>query len=290
LMVANRQYTNGIRLDVSDPLNLGPIVSYTEALAGVMSLLNEANSNLSGAPAAFDFAISSGFAGFDTPATFSEFNRAIAARVALYQGNNSEALTLLNSSFFDAMGDLYAGPAHIFGATGNDILNAQFHVLDQTGQEFMIHDSWIADAEAGDSRVTEKAFLLTSGTTMFDGLSADYQIAVYTSNTDPVYIIRNEELILIYAEANIGINNAEAESAINIIRNAAGLLDYSGGVTDAELLDEVVNQRRYSLLAEGHRWVDLRRLGMLNATNVPLDRAGDNIIDAFPTPFTENVE
>jgi hypothetical protein len=77
--------------------------------------------------------------------------------------------------------------------------------------------------------------------------------------------------------------------AINRIRNAAGLPDYTGSMTNPdELLDEVLKQRRYSLLAEGHRWIDLRRTNRLNASNIPLDRVGDNIISAFPTPFSEN--
>ncbi|KAB1158840.1 RagB/SusD family nutrient uptake outer membrane protein [Tenacibaculum aiptasiae] len=292
LMVANRQYTNGIRVDVSDPDNLGPFVTYPEALVAIDNLLNEANTNLSNASATFDFPLSSGYAGFDTPSTFSRFNRAIAARVALYQGDKAKVLTLLNNSFFDLAGALKAGPSHVFGATGNDILNNQFHVLGQSGQEFVIHNSWINDAEAGDTRVTDKAFLLSSPAT-FDGLTGTHQIAIYKSNTDPVYLIRNEELILMFAEANIGTNNATALNAINVIRNAAGLASLVSPADidvndDNALLEEVLKQRRYSLLGEGHRWVDLRRLNRLNATYVPLDRAGDNIINAFPTPFNEN--
>lgn len=287
LMVANRQYTNGIRVDVEDSDNLGPFVDYTQALTEVKNLLNEANTNLANSPATFDFPLSSGFMNFDTPSTFSGFNRALMARVALYQGDNAGVLSFLNDSFFNLSGDLMAGPAHVFGATGNDILNNQFHVLGQSGQEFVIHNSWINDAETGDSRVTDKSFLLTAPAT-FDGLSATHQIAIYKSNTDPVYLIRNEELILMYAEANIGTNNTEAITAINIVRNAAGLSNYSGGTSDSELIEEVLKQRRYSLLGEGHRWIDLRRLNRLNATYVPLDRTGDNIIDAFPTPFSEN--
>lgn len=287
LMVANRQFDNGIRLDVADPDNLGPSVGYSEALSAVMSLLEEADNHLSNVSSDF-VNLSAGFAGFDTAETFSEFNRALTARVALYQGNNQMALDLLEDSFLDLDGDPYKGPAHIFGLTGNDILNNQFHVPLQKGQEFMIHDSWIDDAEPGDTRVEEKAIELPGGT-LYDGLSADYQIAVYDSNVDPVYLIRNEELILIYAEANIGIDNDETIKAINRVRNAASLTDYSGSTDDSSLLAEVLKQRRYSLLAEGHRWIDLRRLNMLNAENVPLDRAGDNIITAFPTPFTEQL-
>jgi hypothetical protein len=293
LMVANRQYAGGIRLDVNDPDNLGPIVSYDVALSGVMDILNEGLANLSNSPESFDFALSSGFEGFDTPETFAQFNRAIAARVALYQGNNQQVLTLLNGTFLNINGDLNAGPAHVFGTTGNDIFNAQFHVQDQLGQEFMIHDSWVEDAEAGDSRVAEKANLFSPEgdptTVTFDGLSADYQISIYESNTDPVYLIRNEELILIYAEAQINSNPNETVAAINVIRNAAGIGDYSGETDASSLIEEILVQRRYSLLGEGHRWVDLRRLDRLNENYIPLDRQGDNVINSFPTPFTEGL-
>lgn len=291
LMVANRNYTNGIRIDVADPDNLGPIVSYENALEEVMNLLNEGNADLAAAGDSFDFNTT---LGFDTPAGFRQFNRALAARTALYQGDNQMALSMLGSSFFDLNGDLWMGASHIFGLTGNDLQNTLFHVVNQSGQEFMIHDSWVADAEEGDSRVADKAnlFLDPDGnpsTVVFDGLSADYQIALYDSNVDPIYLIRNEELILIYAEAQIGQNNTEAVNAINVIRNAAGIGDYSGDTDNNSLLEEVLRQRRYSLIGEGHRWIDLRRLNRLNANYVPLDRDGDNIIDAFPTPFTEGL-
>ena len=78
-------------------------------------------------------------------------------------------------------------------------------------------------------------------------------------------------------------------SAINRVRNAAGIGDYTGATDATSLIEEILIQRRYSLFAEGHRWVDLRRLGRLNATYVPLDRNGDNIISSFPTPFNEGL-
>ena len=288
LMVLNRQYDNGIRLDVNDPDNLGPIVGYDEALTGIKNLLDEGMGNLSNATPEFDFPLSSGFEGFNTSSTFGQFNRSIAARVALYQGNYSDVLSLLNNSFFNLGGDLYLGPSHVFGLTGNDIANAQFHVPNQSGQEFMVHDTWIADAAEGDNRVAEKS-LLFDGEVLFDGLSADYQIAVYDSNVDPVYLIRNEELILMYAEANASSNPTESISAINIVRNAAGLASYDGATDASSLIEEILVQRRYSLLAEGHRLVDLRRLNKLNENYIPLDREGDNILDKFPTPFNEGL-
>ena len=45
---------------------------------------------------------------------------------------------------------------------------------------------------------------------MQDDLSGTYAVFRYKSNTDDIPIIRNEELILLYAEANIFQDPAEA--------------------------------------------------------------------------------
>jgi hypothetical protein len=54
--------------------------------------------------------------------------------------------------------------------------------------------------------------------------------------------------------------------------------------TDA-LTDEMLQQRRYSLFFEGHRWIDLRRYNKID--ELPVDRAGDDRWTAFPLPNTE---
>lgn len=305
MMVANRQWTNGIRVDVGDGNNLGVFVTYEDALVEVMALLNTANTQLGSADPELGFALSDGFGEtgvmvlvgeqmeketFLMTSGFAKFNRAIAARVAIYQGEKSMALTLLNNSFFDMTADLAIGTHHIFGSGGNDIMNAQFYIPNQ--DRYMAHDSFVADAEMGDNRLSKVQLFDPEDdpdegpvTVSFDGLSADYQVVIYSSNTSPIDIVRNEELVLLYAEANIGTNNAEAVAALNVIRNAAGLAAYSGGMTDTKLETEMLAQRRYSLFGEGHRWIDLRRLGRIG--EIPLDRAGDNALDAFPTPVTE---
>lgn len=306
LTVANRQYTNGIRVDVGDPDNLGSFLGYNEALVAIRNLLDEANLQLNNNSEKFDFPL----AGFEdlrepsiidpsviaplSPVNFIKFNRAIAARIALYQNSKSEVLNFLNESFLDLNGGMSLGVKHLFGLSGNDVANNLFYEI-RSGNEFTIHNSWITDAEAGDNRVANKSTLLVNSVTSapspasFDGLTGTHQMALYKSNTDPVYLIRNEELILMYAEANIGTDNAAAINAINKVRNAASLPNYSGGMTDADLELELLKQRRYSLLGEGHRWIDLRRFNKLNDTSfLPLDRAGDTPIEAFPTPFAEN--
>ena len=121
-----------------------------------------------------------------------------------------------------------------------------------------------------------------------DDLTSDYDVWVYKSNVDPVCIIRNEELILIYAEAmNQTGNGTAATDAINIIRASAGLADYSGGTSQGELTDEILNQRRYSLFAEGHRWVDMRRYNKLG--ELPIDRPEDDVFVQFPRPANEEL-
>lgn len=119
-----------------------------------------------------------------------------------------------------------------------------------------------------------------------DGLTGTYDFYVYTSNTSPIPIIRNEELILLYAEAQHISKPLLAVQAIDVVRDAAGLSDYSGGLTPADLLDEILQQRRYSLYGEGHRWIDMRRFNRLS--ELPIDRVGDDVWVQFPIPLNEN--
>lgn len=300
LLLFNAQYDNGIRLDVSDPANLGPIVTDKAAiLTEIATLLDDGYDELTGATFAFN--LTSGFEGFNTPATFGQFNRALAARVALYRGLYADALNYLDDSFMDMGASLTIGPKMVYSATGKDLLNAMFKTPQQSGDQIIVNDHWIDDAEAGDTRVSKKAALRDNPTSK-SGLNGDYEIRLYASSITPIDIIRNEELILIYAECQINLNQlAEATDALDIIRNAAGLNDLSVAKpsvdTQSELLDELLNQRRYSLWAEGgHRAIDLRRYDRLNDTYVVIDPALDSngdpvpqqIFTKFPVPTTEN--
>lgn len=282
LKLLNKQYNSGVRLDVRDADNLGPLVmSYQDGLAHVSDRLNTAIGLFNSAGSDLAFNLSDGYAGFSSPSGLAQFANALKARVELYRGNNAAALSALSASFLDLGGDLDMGVYHFFGAGGNDILNPVFFV---PGQDlFMAHPSWVDDAEAGDTRLNKVSDL--GSPVSIDDLTGTHQVQVYSSNVDQIAMIRNEELILIYAEANIGTDNGEAVSAINIVRNAAGLGDYSGGTDDASLVDEVLHQRRYSLFGEGHRWVDMRRYGRLD--QIPRDRSGDQVFEQFPTPVSE---
>lgn len=287
LLNLNLTYENGIRIDMSDPDNLGPVIGYDESLAGIQEILSTAATDLSSAGSAFPFQLSGGFDGFDSPSGFLMFNRAIAARIAAYQGDMQAVAGLLEDSFFDMNGSLDTGVYYVFSAEGNDVFNPMFFAQNSTASNARIaHPSFLEDAEAGDNRtakVTEREESLT-----LDNLTGTHDFFVYTSNVSPVPIIRNEELVLLYAEANYQSDPGEAVAAINVVRNAAGLPDYSGGTGQEALLDEILKQRRYSLYGEGHRWIDMRRYNRLD--ELPIDRAEDDVWQQFPIPLNENVE
>ena len=108
LLNLNLTYSaNGIRVDVDDPNNLGPILSYDESITAIASLLDEAKTDLSGATVAFSSY--RWFCGFDDAAGLTKFNRALAARVDVYRKQWATALTDLDESFFDLNGDFNEG-------------------------------------------------------------------------------------------------------------------------------------------------------------------------------------
>lgn len=284
LTVANNQFSNGIRIDVSDPDNLGPFVSYDEALTAINELLNDAANDLAAGGTSFPFTLTSGYSGFDTPSSFLQFNKALNARVETYRGNYSNVLTLLGDSFLDLGGDLRTGVYHTFSLAGADQPNPLYIALNQEANVRVAHSSFVADALPNDSRLDK--VVLRDTPREATGLVGNYDVFVYQSLVDPVPIIRNEELILLYAEANAGSNPAEAKNAIDIIRNAAGVGPYVGLLTSDALINEILFQRRYSLFAEGHRWIDMRRFGRID--QLPNDRSQDNVPMAVPIPANEN--
>ena len=282
LDILNLLGTNGVRIDIEDPNNLGPFLSESDGYQALRDFLDQGFSELQGA--SFDFTFSVGFEGFNTPVTFAEFNRAIAARIAIRQGDWSGALSLLDDSFLTLDdSNLFVGPSIPYAQGGTERVNPIFKVPQQSGDQYIVHNRFINDIQAGDTRINK--FRLRDDPIGREGLNGTHEIALYESVESSIDHIRNEELILIYAEANIQENNfGDAVTALNIIRNAHGLADYSGAMTQDALIDEMLYNRAYSLWAEGHAMFDLRRYNRLNLTFLPADRPGDIVHTQFPIP------
>lgn len=283
LLNLNMTDANGIRISVADIENLGPFVQKGPALDSIARLLDEGKAELTGAD--IQFTLSSGFGDLNNAAGLVKFNRALAARVAIYRQQWAQALTALNESFFDLNGDLNKGVFHLFGVGSGEQLNPCFVAQNQNGEIRVAQPSFAADITPGDDRIS-KATLRTDAAGQ-NGLSSNRDVWVYKTSTAPMPIIRNEELILIYAEAKIQTGALpDAIVALNRIRIAHNIGVYAGLSDKDPLINEMLRQRRYSLYFEGHRWVDMRRYNKLN--ELPKDRAGDDVWDKFPLPQNEN--
>ncbi len=265
----------------------GPIKSQPEALDSIAVLLDDAQAKLLAGGSAFPFSLTSGFAGFNTPPTFVQVNRALRARVAVYQKDYTGALEALAGSFISTTAPLTLGAYDVFTTNPGDALN---QLYDPAGTQYYAHPSFVTDAQtrpdgSPDLRVQTKVKVVAPKT--LEGVTSNLLITVYNSPTAPIPIIRNAELILLRAEANIGLGHfADAIDDINVVRVEDGGLAPLAPSFSGDLLEELLYEKRYSLFWEGgHRWIDLRRYGKLS--ELPRDLPEHKIISRFPLPQAE---
>lgn len=275
---------------------LAPLVSKPTAFAYLETRLNEANTHLtaaSAAPGTFPFSLPAGFAGFTTPATFRQVNRALRARVAIEQNKYADALTALAGSFVNPAAAMDLGPKNTYSTTAGDQTNGFF---DPSGFSYVADSMLPREAQLRangqpDLRVTSKMAQMAVYRT-HTGVTSNYRWTIYPTSTTPIPIIKNEELLLIRAEALWRTGDQTGALAdINTVRVTSGGLPALGALaSDAAFDNELLYNRRYSLLLEyGHRWVDLRRFNRLTDLRGPrLGRAqGDLVFYRIPLPQAE---
>jgi hypothetical protein len=291
LNVINTRDDLGVPLDVNiGPTDVpAPIVAKDAVFTQISTLLDDGLTAIGAGGSAFPFALSPGFSSFATPAAFTKFNRALKARVEAYRKNYPTVLTALNGSFLDTSAPLTLGAYHSYSTGSGDTQNALF---DPTGRAILAHPSILTDAEAKpdgtpDARALAKVTQLPADHTV-QGVTTNLEFTIYGSNTAPIPIIRNEELILLRAEARYFTNDVSGALAdINFIRTTSGGLAPRGPfVSDNDFVTELLKQRRYSLLFEGgHRWIDARRFGLLST--LPKALPTHTIPSRFPFPRDE---
>jgi hypothetical protein len=291
LYVINTRDDLGAPLDVNrGPLEEpAPLATKAEIFANIARLLDEGLTHLQAGGSVFPFELSPGFAGFDSTATFATFNRALKARVEVYRGNHASALSALNASFLDTGAPLTLGAYHSFSTASGDLVNA---LHDPGGRAILAHPSLVTDAQnkpdgTRDNRLQQKVAPLPEPRTVQD-ITAAHLFTIYTSNTAPIPIIRNEELILLRAEARyFSGDQVGALNDINFIRTTSGGLAPRGPfVSNDDFITELLYQRRYSLMFEGgHRWIDARRHGRLST--LPLALPTHRVHTRFPFPEAE---
>jgi starch-binding outer membrane protein, SusD/RagB family len=301
MMVLFAHTEDSIPIDVDRPLTAppAPFVTNTVAWDHVVSLLDSAKTHLLAAGGTFFFSLPPGLAGFDTPAGFLKLNRALLARADLYRASEftcgtcyDDALTALGESFVDTTAALDLGAYFDFSANSGDATNGLSQLPSSAIN--LVHTSLrdsLAVNGGSDNRYSAK--VADRGIALCDPLAppatprcSDLSWIRYPTISSPIPIIRNEELILIRAEANnnrTARNPAAAAADINFIRVHSGGLAANAalaGATQTAVEDEILIQRKYSLLYEGMRWVDMRRTGRIG--QIIKDLPTDNVFSTLP--------
>ena len=226
------------------------IATPEQLYARALTLFDEALTHLNSTGAAFPFQMTPGYAGFNTPATFARVNRALKARALKYMGRWQDALTALQQSFIDPNGAMTLGVHHTY--LGSPETNNPFFVVTNDYVHPRIRTG-VQNKPDGtpDNRLLAKVRAITPVTIFQIAVADKPTMAAAVNSTFPW--IRNEELLLIRAEANLGLGNlAAALGDVNIVRQrSGGLAALTTTPTAAQLLDEILYNKRYSLFWEG---------------------------------------
>ena len=293
-IVQTHDTLGGITEIKADPKTLAPFVSRDSMYKYILNTLDDATTKLAGGGAAFPFNLPSGFAGFTTPANFTKFAQAVKAKAAAHYataGGGATAwaasLAALGNSFlnagattraafdvgvYDTYGSAPDTPNPLSSATNS---NLYAHMSFQTDAQLK------ADGVTPDDRYTAKirtGLPSRQGPVTADGPttgSSTLGFSIWPLVSSPIPIIRNEELILLRAEARLATGDkAGAIADLNQVRQFSGGLPASTlttASTDDQVLLGILYEKRYSLMMEGDRWIDHRRYGKLNL--LPLDVA-----------------
>ena len=283
---------NGAVIDVNRPFGdeLAPIESPEAVLDHIESLLDQAAGDLAAGGDVFPFELSSGFDGFDTPDTFQQANRALKARIEVIRGDYVDALTSLSQTWVDQAAPLGEGVYHSFSTNDGDLTNALFQGSDP---QIVAHPSLasvVQQRPGGENDARYVAKLAPLATPKVDprGVNSGLRFSHYPTLGSPLSIIRNEELLLLRAEARwFTADTGGAMSDLNHVRTTSGGLPALGTPgSDAEFVDALLYERLFSLLFEGgFRYIDMRRFDRLD--ELPRDRAGDEVPHSFPIPREE---
>lgn len=286
--------TNGAAIDVNRPITAdpAPIICYAPALAAVSALLDSAYADLQAGGTQFPVTIPAGFTlhgSFDTPATYARYNRALKGAVEVYRGlagrtqSFTDAITALNASFLDVNGDMQTGIWYTYSTASGEL------TLPIAANTIYLNPAVGDSIAAGDLR---RSKITTIARVTRYGVSTTYQSPITAPGnlTNPLPSLRNAELILLRAQAEIGLGQLDKATAdLNVVRQKeGGLAPYATFTSTKAAVDALLYEKRYSLLLSGpQRLADLRAYGRLNAANFKKEIAADEFNSQLPIPKGE---
>ena len=170
-----------------------------------------------------------------------------------------------------------------------DATNEGFYILLNAPPLTQALSNQVVNAfEAGDNRISSWTDTVTdiTGTWYFP---FKYKQRINTGNsTEYSIVLRLAEQYLIRAEARTQLGDiAGAQADLNTIRNRAGLANTTAATTN-DLIDAILQERRVELFTEfGHRFFDLKRLGLLDTVLDSVKPGWDSTDALLPIPESE---
>ena len=284
-VIMSRPVGVGIPLEPNDdPLGeLSPIVAPAGAYDFIFALYDEANTNLQAGGGSFPFDLPSGLSDFNTPGSFSQVNRGLKARALKYQGRWAEAKTALAGSFMSSTRSMDFGAFFNYSTISGDATNGLFSVISHFAHPRILADAQLQGDGSKDQRALDKTEPVPAQSLL--GITATEDMTVYTSLDAPFPWVTNDELLLISAEAELGLGNtAAAITAVNVVRVGDGGLDpLPGTFPQADLLDEILYNRLMSLMWEGmFTYFDARQYNKLDELPRALPTHGVYLGNPYP--------
>ena len=276
----------------SDPrAALKPISTDDQVWARIFQLMDSSEANLKAAGSEdFPFQLTNGYADFNTPAKFVLVNRALSARFHKYHGDWTQVLQDLSQSFMDTTAARDLGVYLDYSTV--DCTNPYY-----ADRSMYAHPRFRADAQLQpggelDQRALDKTEVVAPFSLL--GFSSTAKFTRYASLTAPLPWIRNEELILLHAEASLATGDrAGALADVNVIRTEAGkLAPLASDPGDPGLLKEILYNKFMSLIVEGgYTYFDLRQYGLLDSLKAVINTAANPgpevVYDHIPFPDNE---
>ena len=300
--------TVGIPIQAADDETVSEVSCKATVLNYIAALLDSANTDLTGASAStsLPFVLPSGFTSFgrdySVVSNIQKFNRAVKGKVDVYRAINRKSPQTARAT--DAIAELTfalggaapgavpasqfsVGPYYKFVVGGSEA--TPNNVADtRLGLNQIVKDSVLAtDTRA--SKIISRSALSGQGLLFSHSVTCSACTFTATNQERPLGILRDEELVLLRAQAYIEAGNLAAATAdLNSVHTAYGNPAYAVFTTKAQAISALLYDQRYSLLMEGpQRWVALREYGRLNNTYLRKETATDPFNAAFPLSRAE---
>lgn len=245
-------------VDVSDVTDDVPFASRAELIAEALRLLDEARQQVAGTAPSAEFNSTILAPGFNLPNTID----AMLARYHLMAGNLDQALAAAQRVDLNVLSEFRFAAADV---------NPLWNLWYSSGNAYQMRakQSFRLEAEAGDQRVP----YWVAADTIIGATQRLDQIARYNTSgvSFPVYLPDEMRLIIAEVHARRG-PLSEALAPVNAVRTQCAsplnepvaclpALTLDDVPTQAAMLTEILQQRRYELYLQGLRWSDLRRFG-----------------------------